>query len=83
MSDQAGDAHDAIQTIAATAEENSAATQEASAASEEMSAEVDEVSARAQQMAATAAQLQTLVGRFSLSRAQEEDRSGESLRRAA
>ncbi len=60
--------NEATQSIAAVAEENSAATEEVSASAEEMSAQVEEMSAQAEELAATAEQLEVLVGRFRLER---------------
>jgi methyl-accepting chemotaxis protein len=68
MSAQAVQVSDAVQAIAAVAEENSAATEEVSASAEEMTAQVEEMAAQAQELAATASELRALVGRFTVER---------------
>jgi methyl-accepting chemotaxis protein len=66
MAGQSGHVSNAIASIAASAEEQSAATEEVSASAEEMMAQVDEMTAQAQQLAATAQELRQLAARFTM-----------------
>jgi methyl-accepting chemotaxis protein len=63
-------------SIAAVAEENSAATEEVSASAEEMTAQVEEMTAQAEELAATASELRALAARFRVED-QAEQRRGE------
>ncbi len=61
---QVSSIYDALNDIAAFAEETSAATQQVSAATQQTSASTEEIAANAHQLATTADQLQNLVSRF-------------------
>ena len=71
----------AVESIAAVSEENSAASEEVSAATEELSAQVQEVVASAASLAQMADQLEALVARFKLS--SESDATELDLHRGA
>jgi methyl-accepting chemotaxis protein len=83
MAAQAGQVIGGMQSIAAVSEQNSATTEDVSASAEEMSAQVEEMSAQASELATTAEQLQTLVARFRLEGAEQQQASSVAPRRRA
>jgi methyl-accepting chemotaxis protein len=66
------DVSQAVESVAAVSEENSASVEEVSATAEELSAQVEEVSASAVQLASLAQELQAAVGVFQLEDGQAE-----------
>jgi methyl-accepting chemotaxis protein len=78
-----GDVGQAIESVAAVSEENSASVEEVSATAEELSAQVEEVSASAQQLSTLAEELQNAVGSFTLAGAGQAGAGAEPARQAA
>jgi len=66
MTTSIGEVGQAIESVAAVSEENSASVEEVSATAEELSAQVEEVAASAQELSSLAEELQRSMGTFTL-----------------
>ena len=69
----------AIESVAATAEENSAAVEEVSATAEELAAQIEEVSASAQELASLAESLDEAVKQFKVDNGSQRGEQGRDL----